>query len=571
MPELLQRLLQRKLIQWCLGYLAGAWALLQVIDFVANQFGWPAQVSRIALAMLGIGFMVVAVLAWYHGDQGSQRVTVPETIMIGSLLIVAVAAVALASRDVGQRQNATGALTDSIAPIEQRSLAVLPFANVGEDQANEYFSDGITEEILNTVARLPGLRVASRTSSFSFKGQNTPLDQIAERLRVAHVLEGSVRRFEQKVVISAQLIDAGSDRRIWSQDFNRDLSDVYAVQQEIARAIARALQLQLGSGLRQHRPTLNSQAHDSYLLGLREWHQRTRRGVAQSIAHFQAALREDSLYANAWAGLALAYSINPIYDFRARTPEVARLALQASRRALALDTTLTEPHAAMGQVLFRFEWKWKEGEEELRRAIAMNPNDALAPSFLASCLVFLGRSAEALELADRAADLDPLSVYVRQIRGIVLYFMDRKEEALAEFRRARSLEPNVYTPLGFIVRIHLSESQYDSAKAALQRIAELDGLSSPQVGVEYIEALRARQFARARSIVAGWERASAYSYYNLAFYYHAAHDREAAIRMLTQSFHKREANVINIGMDPNMAALREDPRVISILRRIGLR
>jgi TolB-like protein/uncharacterized protein HemY len=567
-PELIRRLLNRKVIQWGLGYLAGAWAVLQVIDFVGDQFGWPAQVSRIAMALLAIGFLVVAVLAWYHGDQGRQRVTVPETIMIGSLLIVAVAAVALASRPFGEQ--ATPAVA-ALPRIEPRSLAVLPFDNVGGDPSDEYFSDGVTEEILNTVARLPGLRVASRTSSFSFKQQNMAIDEIAQRLKVAHVLEGSVRRFEQKVVISAQLIDAQTDRRVWSQDFDRDLSDVYAVQQEIAGAIARALELRLGDGFRASRPTLNSRAHDAYLLGLSQWHSRTRRGVAQSIAHFEEAIREDSLYAKAWAGLALAHSIHPIYDFRVNTLESARLTVQAGQRALALDSTLSEAHSAMGQSLSRYEWKWQQGVEELRRAIAVNPNDALARGYLSNALATQGHFTEAHEHANRAAELDPLSVYVHMIRAVVLYMSGNTAAALAELRLVRSIEPDAPTGLNYASRAFLRTEQYDSAAAMLHRLAELDRYPRPDETRQFIEALRTGRLDQARSIVVDWEKAGPFPAYTLAIFHGLTRDREAAIRMLMRSFDRRDALIVWLGFDPDMAALRDDPRVITILRRMGLR
>ncbi len=571
MPEIVRQLINRRLVQWSVGYLAGAWALLQVIDFVADQFGWPAQVSRIALALLTVGFLVVAVLAWYHGDQGRQRITVPEAIMVGSLLVVAVAGVALASRPAGPRNASTVTVADSTPLIEPRSLAVLPFANVGDDQANEYFSDGVTEEILNTVARLPGLRVSSRTSSFSFRGQNLPVDQIATRLRVAHVLEGSVRRFEQRVVISAQLVDARNDRRVWGQDFNRDLSDVYTVQQEIARAIARALQLQLGDGFHASPAPLNPRAHDAYLLGLSQWHRRTRSGVAQSIAHFEEAIREDSMYAKAWAGLALAHSIHPIYDFRVNSLQSARLTVRAGQRALALDSTLSEAHAAMGQSLSRSEWKWQEGVDELRRAIAMNPYDALARSYLSAALATQGDFTEAREETDRAVKLDPYSVYVHQIRAAVLYMSGQTDEALGEFRLVRSIEADAMGGLHNGSRAFLRTGQFDSAAVLLYRSAELDRYPRPEETRQFIDALRAGQLAQARSLVAGWEKAGPFAAYVLAIFYGMTGDREAAVRMLMRSFDRREANIVWVGVDPDHDALRDDPRVITILRRMGLR
>ncbi|MGH7553700.1 MAG: tetratricopeptide repeat protein, partial [Longimicrobiales bacterium] len=369
----------------------------------------------------------------------------------------------------------------------------------------------------------------------------------------------------------AQLIDAKSDRRVWSQDFNRELSDVYAVQQEIAQAIAGALELQLGDGLRASRPTLNSRAHDAYLLGLSQWHRRTRAGVAQSIAHFETAIREDSLYAKAWAGLALAHSIHPIYDFRVNSLESARLTLDAARRALALDSTLSEPHAAMGQAITRYEWKWKVGLDELRRAVELSPNDALTHSYLGSALVTQGNFAEGMEEADRAVDLDPLSVYVRNIRAVNLYVSGRKDEAFSEMRLVRSMSADVQAPLHYLGRTYLMTGQFDSAAVMLRRWAELDGFTRPEETRQFIDALRARRLEHAGTLVASWEKAGPFSAYQLAVYYNIVGDREAAIRMLTQAFNTREAGVVFLAVDPDMELLRSDPRVSSILRRMGLR
>ena len=556
-------------MQWCLAYLAGAWVLLQVIDFVAENLGWPAQVSRVSLALAGVGFLIVVVLAWYHGEQGRQRVTIPETLIIGSLLLFGV--IAAASMWSGPATaGAANAVRDSLPAAEERSLAVLPFANLSEEKTNEYFSDGITEEILNTVARLPGLRVASRTSSFSFKGQNVGLDQIAQRLRVAHVLEGSVRKFGQRVVISANLIDTRTDRQIWKSDFDRSLEDVFAVQQEIARAIAQAMELQFGS-TDSTIPTQSSSAHNSYLLGLDQWHRRTRGGMTQSVHHFKAAVAQDSAYADAWAGLALAYAVLPVYDQRASEVESARLSVDAARRALALNPSLAHPHSAMGWVMSLYEYRWEAGVSELRRAVALNPNDATSHSWLGSVLARMGMTKEAISHADHAVRLDPLSLSVRQQRAIIFYQAGMVDPAFEELKVAHSIEPDNQIVSSYLTRFYLTRALYDSATSALRRITVLSEYPNPNESVAFVDAVRTRQPDVAGSVLTNWSKAGVLPDTHLAALYELAGDRAGALRALRRAFESRELNVSILNVDPGFSALRSDPNAVELLRRMNLR
>ena len=233
---LFQRLKERKLVQWTLGYLAGAWVLLEVFSTLQQGMGWPQGLFPVLFALLCVGLIVTLVLAWYHGEQGRQRVSGPELLIIAGLLAVSGLGFRILVSDSGtndEELTATRAAEgDSDAEI-QPSVAVLPFVNMSGNPDNEYFSDGITEELLNALAQLPGVRVPARTSSFSFKGRNAPVREIAEVLGVAHVLEGSVRRDQSRVLITAQLSDAQTDTQLWSDTFERDLEDIFAIQREI--------------------------------------------------------------------------------------------------------------------------------------------------------------------------------------------------------------------------------------------------------------------------------------------------------------------------------------------------
>jgi TolB-like protein/protein involved in temperature-dependent protein secretion len=565
MPDFLQRILQRKLIQWCLAYLAGAWALLQGIDFVADEFGWPANVSRVALVVLGVGLLVVAVLAWYHGERGRQKATVPEVIVIATIFVVGAFAVAFIRTGSGVPPAAAKA---AVPEVETGSVAVLPFANVSNDPANEYFSDGVSEEILNALGKLPGLRVASRTSSFSFKDEAVAIDEVARRLRVAHVLEGSVRRMRDSVRITAKLIDTRTDRQVWSEDFDRNLTDIFAVQAEIARAVAAALELRLVSAVTPRKPTENQRAYDYYLRGLSEWHSRTVDGFEKAVQHFDAAIREDSAFAEAWAGLALAHMARPAYDVRAQPIESGRRAIHAARRALALNPALVQARTAYGWLLAREELKWQAGSDELERAVRLNPSDATARAYLGLLLCALGRFEESLRQLDQAILLDPRSVFGHQLRGLVLSFAERNEESFASYRAAASIEPDNLNVRRNLARLHLGAGQYDSANVSLRRVAELTHYPHPDETDAFITALQQRNRQQANRMMTNWERTTPFPDYTLAELYALMREREGALRMLKRAETKGEATLLLMRSNPTFAWLRDDPEFRGLIRRL---
>jgi TolB-like protein len=233
------RIRNRKLAQWGLAYLAGAWVLLQVLDFVSGSFGWSPRVARVATVLAAAGFLAVLVLAWYHGERGRQKPGVAELAILGVITIAGGGAAWMLRGDAPQPLPVVAASE----PIEQNSIAVLSFVDMSAGKDQEYFSDGISEEILNALARTPGLRVAARTSSFLFKGKQVKVEEVGRQLRVANVLEGSVRRFQDRVRIAAQLIDARNGFQIWSATYDRDLCRATGDQPGDCGCIARAIRV----------------------------------------------------------------------------------------------------------------------------------------------------------------------------------------------------------------------------------------------------------------------------------------------------------------------------------------
>jgi len=333
----------------------------------------------------------------------------------------------------------------AIPSIDQKAVAVLAFANTSDDKGNEYFSDGISEELLNVLSKVPGLKVSARTSAFYFKGKQVPLAEIARQLGVAYVVEGSVRKAGNRVRISAQLINAADGFQVWSDNFDRDAKDVFAVQDEIAALIAKNLQVSINAQSSPLRP-VNPQALELYLQGRQAWNLRTSESLTRAENLFQRALDLDPSFARACTGVADARMLREsIYGdldkFGNRNSPALKELIAQVEQALALDPDSAEAHASLGNAYF-FGWRFAEAESALRKAIALNPNYASAHHWLGRVLWSDGRIDESSRELARAAELDPLSPRILDNYAIMLHVQGRYAEALTFFDRALALQPD---------------------------------------------------------------------------------------------------------------------------------
>jgi TolB-like protein len=408
------KLRNRKVVQWGLGYAAAAWTLLQVIEYFGETYSWPPAVRQIAAIALPLGTLFVLVVAWYHGDKGAQRVSRPEAVILAVLVIgVGAALWTYVSRlDESAWEPADGLPNiKHVVPKDAASVAVLPFVDMSEAKDQEYFSDGLSDEILNALTRIPHLYVPARTSSFQFKGKSGDVAAFAERLGVATVLEGSVRRSGQRVRISAQLVRAPDGYHLWSETYDRELRDIFAVQEEIASAIADALKLQLTEqeklAAARTRPTANLDAYEAYLVGRFDLNQRGDH-VQKSVPHFEKAVALDPKFAVAWADLAVAQCLISIYGTPGERPATIAKARASVEKAVALDPERAEVLAATGFV------EWTDGRpavgiEFVNRSLALRPNSGEALAWRRNLLVALGRYDQVLAASYESVKRDPLS------------------------------------------------------------------------------------------------------------------------------------------------------------------
>jgi TolB-like protein len=417
--DFLERLKQRKLVQWTLAYLAAAFALVQVLDIVAQRFGWPESTIRVVIVALCAGFFVAVVLAWYHGEHGAQRVSGVELLILALLLLIGGVVISRLVPSSSIPEGDAAAVTPA-SPIPNKSIAVLSFTDLSPAHDQEYFSDGIAEELQSALSRLRDLKVAGRSSAFYYKGRKEDLRAIGRALGVANVLEGSVRKQGNRVRITAQLVRTGDDFRVWSDNYDGDLSDVFALQERIARAITDKLEVTLQEDQAKTLvpvATGSPEAYSLYLHASGVFNRREGAHFLEAIAELERALQLDPGFARAHARLASLLSVASNYadfDFSRSIAGVE----EHAHRASELDPKLAEPYAALGQSFLK-QRRFVDSREAFERALALEPADETAMFWYASALVNFGYVEQGAQRLDRVLTIDPLLPVALHWRGLL--------------------------------------------------------------------------------------------------------------------------------------------------------
>lgn len=455
---------------------------------------------------------------------------------------------------------------------EPPAIAVLPFVNLSGDPENDYFSDGLAEELLNVLAQLPELRVAARTSSFRYRGNDVPVDSIGRALRVGHVLEGSVRQYGPRVRITAQLVETRTGYHLWSATYDRELRDVFAIQDEISRAIVQQLQVRLtgdraARGLARQE-TADAEAHALVLKGQYVLRQATRESYAQAADFFEQAIRRDPRYARAYAMLASALQGQAYRRYLAPDDAYAR-AKSLANRALGLDPGMLTAHATLARIAELHEWDFRAAEAHYREATELNPNADLAYTPRAFLLMRLGRKQEAIAAARRSTELVPDRPGTFNNLGAIYGFGREFDRAVEAFRSAQALDaenPSAAIGLAFT---YSYLGRHAEALAAAERLRELTDDQAVLGALGYVYA-RAGRHAEARQALASLEAQPDASRYARASVYAGLGDRDRAFALLDEAVRAREGEVPDLGIDPSFDGLRDDPRMAPLLRRIGL-
>jgi TolB-like protein/Flp pilus assembly protein TadD len=460
--------------------------------------------------------------------------------------------------------------------IPEKSVAVLPFIDMSEKRDQEYFSDGLSEELTDMLAKLPELRVPARTSSFYFKYKHATIADIAKALGVAHVLEGSVRKSGNTLRITAQLVRGDNGYHVWSETYDRKLDDIFKVQDEIAGAVVTALRVHLQVGGNrssiQGAIPLNLEAYELYLKGRYARREGGESGLRLAFEYFRQALEKDPQYAPAYAGLADCYARLPFYS-ETRPAEAFPKARAAALKALQLDQTLAEAHASMAYVNTYYDWNWTGAEEEFRKALELDPNYAEAHHLYSRFLASLGRMEQARAELKRARELDPLSLGIRANAGVISYFGRQYDQAIQELREINRQDPKFDVPYWGLGLCYEQLGVYDEAITQLQKAIDLSGRGANGIAsLGHAYGLAGRRGEALKILLELKERAkrSYVSSYQIALIHLGLHQNDQAMEQLENAFKERSTLLVYLRMDPRFDPLRSDPRFEDLLRRMGL-
>ena len=456
-----------------------------------------------------------------------------------------------------------------------RSLAVLPLESLSSDASQDYFADGMTDELISDLGQISALRVISRTSVMAYKHARKPLPQIARELNVDAVVEGTVFRSGDQVRITAQLIEASTDKHLWSQSYEGELRDALALQSKVARAIADQIRINLNpqeQAALKNVKVVNPEAYESYLKGRYFWNKRTADGLKVALAYFNQAIDEDPKYAPAYSGLADTYALLADWEYGVMTPkEALPKAKAAAIKALELDSTLGEAHNSLAFCLDVFDWDLDSAGKEFRRAIELNPSYATAHQWYASHLIVLGRNDEAIAEMRKAENLDPLSLIISADLADFLVIAHSYDESIRESRKTIEMDPNFALAHNQLGQAYLQKRMHDEAVTELQKAVQLSGDNATclaNLARAYVASSKRSEAVKLLNDLKKRSNPSHSHASEIAVIYVALGDMDQAMNWLEKGYQERfnPSVLLRPGFDP----LRSDPRFEDLLRRIGL-
>jgi serine/threonine protein kinase len=469
--------------------------------------------------------------------------------------------------------------SDRVAQIQPStflsSIAVLPFANLSAEKDNEYFSEGLTDEIIMNLSKLQVLKVITRGATMRYVKEGKTHKQIASDLGVQYLLEGSVRRYGSDLRITAQLVDAFRDEYIWAETYRGTMKDIFDIQEEVASEIARALQIRLSPDEKQNlkkRPTENTGAYQLYLQGRFFWNKRSEEGLKTAIRYFEQAIERDPHYALAWAGIADSYSLLGEYGNIPRK-ELYPMAEAAVNKALEIDNRLAEVHTSLASILMFRKWDWANSEKEFKLALELNPNYATAHHWYSQWFLNMGRLEESLRMISRAAELDPVSQAILKDQGLTLYYNRQYDEAIKLAQKTLELDPNYAAAHRLLSLAYQGAGRFDEAIVENQKWGALTGNKlETAVTLAQLYAVSGR-VEEARTIIDDLQRDKLLTdqiYRGLALVYAALGENDPAFACLEKSYERHEESILTLKVDPKVDPLRSDPRFTVLLKKIGI-
>ncbi len=571
---------RRNVYKVAVAYIVAGWALSQGIAQVFPVFDISNWIIRLIVLLIIIGLPIALVLAWTFEitPQGIKRTEDVDLAVAAQqpkkrtwIFVVIIGALVSIGLFFLGRYSA-GNTTASPAGISNKSIAVLPFDNLSRDPDNAYFCEGVQDEILTRLAKVADLKVISRTSTQHFKSTPDNLPQIAKQLGVAHILEGSVQKSSDQVRVNVQLINAMTDAHLWADTYDRKLTDIFAVESEIAKTIAETLQAKITGSEKSSiakAPTANPEAYELYLKGRFFWNKRTGTDLRKAIEYFNQAIAKDPNYALAYVGLADSYLLLPNYGSTS-SQEALPPARTAAKKALALDDSLAEAHASLG-LLATIELDLERALSELERAVQLKPNYATAHHWLALADMTLARFDPAIGEGKRAIELDPLSLIINADFSWLYLCARRYDEGEAQARKTLEIDPHFFLAhyyLGIALQL---KGRLSEAIPEFQKSFDLNG-DPYSLGILGQAYARNGQNEEARKILARLNEhgnARRVAPYAMALVYLGFGDKEHAIDELDRGYRDGETNYLFvIKVDPLLDELRGDPRFEALVQKI---
>jgi serine/threonine protein kinase len=475
-----------------------------------------------------------------------------------------------------ERESGRAALASGVsAPSRIRSLAVLPFTNISADKENEYFCDGLSEELINALAHIQELRVAARTSAFAFKGKETDVREVGERLNVGAVLEGSVRKSGQRLRITAQLVNVEDGYHIWSGQFDREMKDIFDIQEEISLAIVDQLKVNMLKGEKEKilkRATEDPEAYELYLKGLHFWRRRYERGLQKSLQYFQQAVEKDPGYALPHVGIADAYGILGVYAFMEPHQAYSR-ARAAANKALEIDPEIAEVHASLAWITMWYDRDWQAAEKLFLKAIQMKPDYPEAHMWYGNLLCCTTRFDDAVREMRKGAELEPLEPAPPTHVGWALYFARRFDESLEELRKVVSSDPEFSLPYMWLTYNFLAKKKWGEAIAAGQKFVELSGesvLALVNLGMAYGSAGMKDEALKILERLDGLPKDRYVAPIGGAMVWTGLGEKNKALENLEKAYEGRESSMAYLKVWPIFDSLRSEPRFQDLLKKMNL-
>ncbi len=569
------RLKERKLVQWVLAYAAAAFALLQGVDIVAQRFGWPESIERGLIVVLAVGFFVTIVLAWFHGERGAQRVTSTELLIL--TLLLAIGGGLLWRMSKGP-QNA--AATDSAEPvatlpmaIPDKSIAVLPLIDESGEKDQQYFSDGLSEDLITALSQFAGLKVIGRNSSFQFRDSKLPSAALGQALGVAHLLEGSVRRAGDVVRVSATVVKAADGSTLWSQHYDRPYKDLFALQDDITQSVADALRAKLldGGGAvvqSDHPPSGSLDAWNAYSRGRFHDVMINPEDARAAIGFYEQAIALDPHYARAYASLSVTWtSLGATFLSGDEQRQAYAKARGAVEQALRLDPDVAIAHAARGLLLQWADFDWTGAEAEYRRAVELAPTDGLSLFSLGRMQGTLGHPEQAIVMLRQTITIDPRNGPTWSWLAWDFAAVGQLDEAEQAARKAVAFVPGSPFIAAGLVIIQIQRGETGAALISAQQIRpdiwrDIALTFATQGGDDHAAA-----DAAVKSLI---EKSADGSAYQIAEVYGLRKDPDSMFTWLDRAWDTRDSGIGRLLTDPFILRYRNDPRFAAFCKKVGL-